>query len=76
VPGVRHNSILSGFIDTPIINRYYGKEGAKLAHVVAQEITPAGRMGTATDIANTALFLASDQATIYQWRLHLGGWWG
>ena len=61
-PNIRSNVILPGFIDTPIL-RAYG-EGEALARIkrdVAQRV-PLGRLGSAQDIADAALFLCSDRA--------------
>ncbi|WP_422091900.1 SDR family NAD(P)-dependent oxidoreductase [Tenacibaculum ovolyticum] len=62
--GIRVNSIAPGPIDTPI----YGKMG--LPQEVVEEMgkgfatqVPLGRFGTPVEIANTALFLASDDAS-------------
>ena len=56
--GVRINLILPGIIDTPILGGLpQGFDQAVLAR------TPMGRMGTAPEIANGALFLASDDAS-------------
>lgn len=62
--GIRVNSIAPGPIDTPI----YGKMG--LPQEVVEEMgkgfatqVPLGRFGTSEEIANTALFLASDEAS-------------
>ncbi len=62
--GIRVNSIAPGPIDTPI----YGKMG--LAQDVVEEmgkgfasLVPLGRFGTSEEIANTALFLASEEAS-------------
>lgn len=62
--GIRVNSIAPGPIDTPI----YGKMGLP-QDVVEQmgqgfaEQVPLGRFGTSEEVANTALFLASDDAS-------------
>ncbi|WP_299113398.1 glucose 1-dehydrogenase [uncultured Winogradskyella sp.] len=62
--GIRVNSIAPGPIDTPI----YGKMG--LPQDVVEEMgkgfaesVPLGRFGTSEEIANAALFLASDDAS-------------
>lgn len=68
--GIRCNAILPGFIDTPMvanmlkeldISRDRSGRDAFFAHRIEQ--IPLGRMGTAWDIANAALFLASDEAS-------------
>lgn len=62
--GIRVNSIAPGPIDTPI----YGKMG--LPQEVVEEMgkgfaaqVPLGRFGTSEEVAKTALFLASDDAS-------------
>ncbi|MFL9888615.1 glucose 1-dehydrogenase [Paraburkholderia agricolaris] len=55
--GVRVNSIHPGLIRTPIVDL---QEEEKTAWVIAR--TPMGHMGIPADIANGALFLASDEA--------------
>jgi NAD(P)-dependent dehydrogenase (short-subunit alcohol dehydrogenase family) len=64
--GVRANVILPGLMDTPmaIENRVHAW-GKTRAEVVAQrdaQVPLRGCMGTAWDVANAALFLASDEA--------------
>ncbi|MEF2978584.1 SDR family NAD(P)-dependent oxidoreductase [Subtercola sp. YIM 133946] len=56
--GIRSNSIHPGIIDTPLIA---AQDADITAGVVAQ--TPLGRLGTAREIANGALFLASDESS-------------
>ena len=63
VPGVRHNGVLPGFIDTPILRPAYGDEAVDRMLDYLQSNSPAGRIGRAEDIANAVLFLASDAAT-------------
>ena len=63
VPGVRHNAVLPGFIDTPILRPAYGDEAVDRMLDYLQSNSPAGRIGRAEDIANAVLFLASDAAT-------------
>lgn len=63
--GVRANAILPGFIDTPMANdaaaRARGVERSVVADARAAAV-PLGRQGTGWDVANAALFLASDDA--------------
>ncbi|MEY2474880.1 MAG: hypothetical protein QOG87_195 [Actinomycetota bacterium] len=63
--GLRVNGIMPGFIDTPMAvdapARDLGTDRAALADMRAS-IVPLGRQGTAWDVANAALFLASDEA--------------
>ena len=62
---VRANAILPGFIDTPMAvdeaARARGVERSVVADVRASAV-PLGRQGTAWDVANAALFLASEEA--------------
>jgi NAD(P)-dependent dehydrogenase (short-subunit alcohol dehydrogenase family) len=63
--GVRCNAILPGLMDTPLIyaqiaGQYKSVEEMQAARHAA---TPTGRMGTAWDVANAAVFLASDDAS-------------
>ena len=63
--GIRANAILPGFIDTPMANdaaaRAQGVDRSVVADLRASMV-PLGRQGTAWDVANAALFLASDEA--------------
>lgn len=60
--GIRVNAIGPGTIESPMTHRLYGGAGA-----VAERGTtiPLGRAGQPLDIANTALFLASDESSFY-----------
>ncbi|MCU1566778.1 MAG: 3-oxoacyl-ACP reductase [Pseudarthrobacter sp.] len=63
--GIRANVILPGLMDTPMaVERHVGVGGASRDAVVAERTarTPLARGGTAWDVANAALFLASDDA--------------
>ena len=62
LPGIRHNSILPGIIETPILDIAYG-EHADLVRKSAAGVTPVGRLGLPEDIANAVEFLCSDKAT-------------
>lgn len=62
VPGIRHNVILPGLIDTPILKIGYGEEAAAQLKVFAEAYCPVPRMGQPTDVASVVLFLASEQA--------------
>ena len=59
--GIRLNCICPGWIDTPINDLYFkGKPEEKER---AAKLQPIGRLGTAQDIANMALFLATEEAS-------------
>ena len=60
---VRSNTVLPGMIDTPHVSAFIGGavDPAALAAERAAK-TPMGRQGTAWDVAEAALFLASDES--------------
>ena len=62
---MRANAIMPGFIDTPMAvdatARALDVERTVVADTRAA-VVPLGRQGTAWDVANAALFLASDEA--------------
>jgi NAD(P)-dependent dehydrogenase (short-subunit alcohol dehydrogenase family) len=64
--GIRANVILPGLMDTPMAvdtrARVSGKSRAEIAAQRDARVPLRGRMGTAWDVANAALFLASDEA--------------
>jgi len=63
--GIRANVIMPGLMDTPMAIEGYVAAGHDRATLIKRrnESVPLGRqMGTAWDIANAALFLASDEA--------------
>jgi NAD(P)-dependent dehydrogenase (short-subunit alcohol dehydrogenase family) len=62
--GIRANSILPGLMDTPHIYQQITTFYASVEEMVEarHKLSPTGRMGTAWDIANAAVFLASDDA--------------
>ena len=62
--GLRCNAILPGLMDTPLIYQQISGQYASPADMIQarHEASPTGRMGTAWDIANAAVFLASDEA--------------
>ena len=63
MPGVRHNAVLPGFIDTPILKRVYGEEAVTALLGFVESTMPVRRMGLSEDVANAVLFLASDDAS-------------
>ena len=63
--GIRCNAILPGFIDTPVGLSVYERgdpAGVQERMEYRNSKLPGGRPGDAWDIANAALFLASDEA--------------
>ena len=64
--GIRANVILPGLMDTPMAvdtrARHMGKPRAEVAAMRDAKVPLRKRMGTAWDVANAALFLASDEA--------------
>ena len=64
--GIRVNGIMPGFIDTPMavdaVADALGMSREDLANVRAQMVPLESKQGTAWDVANAALFLASDEA--------------
>lgn len=64
--GVRANAILPGLMDTPMAvdtrARVSGKPRAEVAAMRDAKVPLRRKMGTAWDVANAALFLASDEA--------------
>ncbi|MCJ2126968.1 SDR family NAD(P)-dependent oxidoreductase [Methylobacterium sp. J-077] len=64
--GIRANTIVPGLIDTPRIEKTVaGSYAGSLERMKAVRASqcPLGRMGTAFDVAEAALFLASDRAS-------------
>ena len=57
--GIRVNTLLPGYVDTALIGRYIKNPGIAKALLTQ---TPLRRFGMPEDIANAALFLASDEA--------------
>jgi NAD(P)-dependent dehydrogenase (short-subunit alcohol dehydrogenase family) len=64
--GIRANVILPGLMDTPMAvdtrAREFGKSRAEIAAERDSKVPLRRKMGTAWDVANAALFLASDEA--------------
>lgn len=62
--GIRVNAVCPGFIDTPELRHYVDQQAdraAALAEVVS--LHPVGRIGLPREVAATAAFLASDEAS-------------
>jgi 3-oxoacyl-[acyl-carrier protein] reductase len=68
--GIRVNAICPGWIDTPMT-----RELPPMMRAMAERQTPLGRFGQPEEIANAALFLASDEASFVtgQWLSPNGG---
>jgi len=64
--GIRANAILPGLMNTPMIfqdERYFELYGGRDKFVASRDaMCPTGKMGDAWDVANAAVFLASDRA--------------
>jgi NAD(P)-dependent dehydrogenase (short-subunit alcohol dehydrogenase family) len=64
--GIRANVILPGLMDTPMAvdtrARTFKKTRAEVAAERDRQVPLRGKMGTGWDVANAALFLASDEA--------------
>lgn len=62
--GIRANAILPGLMDTPLIYQQITGQYASPDDMVRERhaAAPMGRMGTGWDVANAAVFLASDEA--------------
>ncbi|PLU82447.1 3-oxoacyl-ACP reductase [Sinorhizobium medicae] len=62
--GIRANCVVPGLIDTPLIYKQISSHYASTDEMVAARnaALPSGHMGDAWDVANAALFLASDEA--------------
>jgi NAD(P)-dependent dehydrogenase (short-subunit alcohol dehydrogenase family) len=63
--GIRANTVVPGLMDTPMAVEYRIQEGVSREDVLAdraKKVPLKGRPGNAWDVANAALFLASDDA--------------
>ncbi len=63
--GIRANAIMPGMMDTPLIRTQIAGQYASIDAMIdaRNAACPMGRMGTAWEIANAAVFLASDEAS-------------
>jgi NAD(P)-dependent dehydrogenase (short-subunit alcohol dehydrogenase family) len=59
--GVRVNALCPGPVDTPLLRKLYAKDPEQAARRLVH--VPMGRFAAATEIANAALFLASDESS-------------
>ena len=59
--GVRVNALSPGPVDTPLLQELFAKDPARAARRIVH--LPMGRFATAQEIANGALFLASDESS-------------
>jgi NAD(P)-dependent dehydrogenase (short-subunit alcohol dehydrogenase family) len=59
--GVRVNALCPGPVDTPLLKELFAKDPEKAARRLVH--IPAGRFAEAQEIANAALFLASDESS-------------
>lgn len=62
--GIRANTIAPGYINTPMIYKQISGAYETVEEMVAARdaLSPTGKMGTSFDVANAALFLASDES--------------
>jgi len=62
--GIRVNAICPGYIDTPMLQSFFSKSGGTLSSLkqAVCDIHPLNTYGTPADVANLALWLASDEA--------------
>jgi len=60
---LRCNAIQPGIIDTPMYNLFLNDEEKKALFERYASLTPAGRVGTPADIANSIIFLSSKRAS-------------
>ena len=70
---IRVNAVAPGTTETPMTAPLHATERRK----TVEQITPLGRLGRPVDVANTALFLASDESEYYTGQMLQpdGGWY-
>jgi NAD(P)-dependent dehydrogenase (short-subunit alcohol dehydrogenase family) len=65
--GIRANCVVPGYLDTPLITTHLRNKLSAEQYAVnmrkRKAVLPCAKMGTAWDVANAALFLASDEAS-------------
>ena len=59
--GVRVNALCPGPVSTPLLNELFASDPAKAARRLVH--LPMGRFAEASEIANAAVFLASDESS-------------
>ena len=75
--GIRCNAICPGTVDTPSLHERMSAQGdyesARAAFIARQ---PMGRIGTADEVAELAVYLASDESAFTTGQIHVidGGW--
>jgi 2-keto-3-deoxy-L-fuconate dehydrogenase len=75
--GVRCNAICPGTVDTPSLNQRLADTGDyKAAHEAFTARQPMGRLGKPEELAQLALYLASDESAFTTGQIHIidGGW--
>ncbi|MBO9545028.1 SDR family oxidoreductase [Caulobacter sp.] len=75
--GVRCNAICPGTVDTPSLNQRLAETGDyEAAHKAFTARQPMGRLGKAEELAQLALYLASDESSFTTGQIHIidGGW--
>lgn len=60
---IRVNAICPGFIETPLFDAVFGMEAVAAVKERVEDASQLGRFGKPVEIANAALFLASDEAS-------------
>jgi NAD(P)-dependent dehydrogenase (short-subunit alcohol dehydrogenase family) len=61
--GIRVNTICPGFVETPLFESVFGAAGFETLRERIREAIQLGRFGKPVEVANAALFLASDEAS-------------
>jgi NAD(P)-dependent dehydrogenase (short-subunit alcohol dehydrogenase family) len=62
--GIRVNAVCPGVIDTPLTDSFLERtDDPDALRAEYEAVAPMGRMGTAREVANCVLFLASDEAS-------------
>jgi len=75
--GIRVNAICPGTVETPSLGERIAAQGdVEVARAAFLARQPMGRLGSAGEIANLALYLASDESSFTTGQTHIidGGW--